>query len=193
MANAEHYNLVPDVANYLFGGSQSETAVTIGGVTPDGQDAVNDMTYIFLKVTEMLSLNDPNMNARFKLGVNSDTYLKRLCEVNFITVATPSMHNDDAVIESFRQNSEKIEDLRDWAATGCVEITLSGKHMSHTGATSTNMVAGLEMALNNGYHPLMNWHLGPKTGRPENDDFKCFDDFFDAFAAQQRFILENYR
>ncbi|MBU2514396.1 hypothetical protein KJ966_23930 [bacterium] len=191
MANAEHYNLVPDVANYLFGGSQSETAITIGGVTPDGQDAVNDMTYIFLKVTEMLSLNDPNMNARFKLGVNSDTYLKRLCEVNFITVATPSMHNDDAVIESFRQNSEKIEDLRDWAATGCVEITLSGKHMSHTGATSTNMVAGLEMALNNGYHPLMNWHLGPKTGRPENDDFKCFDDFFDAFAAQQRFIIDH--
>ena len=31
-----------------------------------------------------------------------------------------------------------MEDLRDWASTGCVEITLSGKHMSHTGATSTN-------------------------------------------------------
>jgi formate C-acetyltransferase len=191
LANAEHYNLVPDVANYLFGGSQSETAVTIGGVTPDGKDAVNDMTYIFLKVTEMLCLNDPNMNARFKLGVNSDTYLKRLCEVNFITVATPSMHSDDAVIESFSQNSDNIEDLRDWAATGCVEITLSGKHMSHTGATSINMVAGLEMAMNNGFHPLMNWHLGPETGRIENDDFQTFDDFFDAFAAQQRFIIEH--
>lgn len=191
MANGEHYNLVPDVGNYLFGGSQSETAITIGGVTPEGKDAVNDMTYIFLKVTEMLSLNDPNMNARFKLGINSDTYLKRLCEVNFITVATPSMHNDDAIIESFSQNSDRIEDLRDWASTGCVEITLSGKHMSHTGATSTNMVAGLEMALNNGYHPLMNWHLGPETGRPENDDFKIFDDFFNAFAAQQKFIIEN--
>ncbi len=191
MANAEHYNLVPDVANYLFGGSQSETAITVGGVTPDGKDAVNDMTYIFLKVTEMLSLNDPNMNARFKLGVNSDTYLKRLCEVNFITVATPSMHCDDTVIESFRQNADKMEDLRDWAATGCVEITLSGKHMSHTGATSINMVAGLEMAMNNGYHPLMDWHMGPKTGCPEKGDFETFEDFFTAFAAQQKFIIEN--
>lgn len=191
LANAEHYNLVPDVANYLFGGSQSETAITVGGVTPDGSDAVNDMTYIFLKVTEMLALNDPNMNARYKRDVNSDTYLKRLCEVNFITVATPSMHNDDAVIEAFSQNSDKIEDLRDWASTGCVEITLSGRHMSHTGATSINMVAGLEMALNNGYHPLMNWHLGPKTGLPENGDFETFEDFFDAFAAQQRFIIDN--
>jgi pyruvate formate-lyase/glycerol dehydratase family glycyl radical enzyme len=191
IANAEHYNLVPDVANYLFGGSQSETAVTVGGVTRDGKDAVNDMIYIFLKVTEILSLNDPNMNARFKLGGNSDTYLKRLCEVNFITVATPSMHNDDAIIESFKQNSDSMEDLRDWAATGCVEITLSGKHMSHTGATSTNMVAALEMALNNGYHPLMNWHLGPKTGLPEKGEFKTFDDFFDAFAAQQNFIIDH--
>lgn len=191
LRNAEHHNLVPDVANYLFGGSQSETAITVGGVTPDGKDAVNDMTYIILKVTEMLSLNDPNMNARFKLGVNSDTYLKRLCEVNYVTVATPSMHNDDAVMEAFSQNCDKIEDLRDWASTGCVEITLSGKHMGHTGATSVNMVAGLEMALNNGYHPLMNWHLGPKTGVVANGDFKTFDDFFIAFAAQQKFIIDN--
>ncbi len=191
LVSAEHYNLVPDVANYLFGGSQSQTAVTVGGITPDGKDGVNDMTYIFLKVTEMLGLNDPNMNARFKLGVNSDTYLKRLCEVNLITVATPSMHNDDAVIESFSQNCDSMEDLRDWASTGCVEITLSGKHMSHTGATSTNMVAGLEMAMNNGYHPLMDWKLGPETGCVENDDFKTFDDFFQAFALQQQFIIDH--
>jgi len=41
--NAEHQNLVPDVANYLFSGSHAETAVTLGGVTPDGKDAVNDI------------------------------------------------------------------------------------------------------------------------------------------------------
>ena len=47
LRNAEHQNLVPDVANYLFSGSHAETAITVGGVTPDGNDAVNDMTYIF--------------------------------------------------------------------------------------------------------------------------------------------------
>ncbi len=190
--NAEHQNLVPDVANYLFSGSHAETAITLGGVTPEGEDAVNDMTYIFLKVTEMLSMRDPNMNARFKTGVNSDTYLKRLCEVNFITVATPSMHGDDAIMETLSHNySDNIEDVRDWAVTGCVELTLSGKHMNHGGATSVNLVAGLEMALNNGYHPLMNWHLGPKTGQVEEDCFSSFDAFYDAYAAQVRFIIEN--
>ena len=190
--NAEHQNLVPDVANYLFSGSHAETAITLGGVTREGEDAVNDMTYIFLKVTEILSMRDPNMNARFKTGVNSDTYLKRLCEVNFITVATPSMHSDDAIMETLSHNySNKIEDVRDWAVTGCVELTLSGKHMNHGGATSINMVSGLEMALNNGWHPLMNWHLGPKTGQVENGDFATFDEFYCAYARQIQFIIEN--
>jgi len=189
--NAEHQNLVPDVANYLFSGSHAETAVTLGGVTPDGKDAVNDMTYILLKVTEIMSMRDPNMNARFKVGVNSDRYLKRLCEVNFITVGTPSMHGDDAVMESLKQTSDKIEDIRNWGCTGCVEITIPGKQGNHAGATSINMVAGLEMALNNGYHPLMNWHLGPETGRIEHDDFTSFEDFYNAFAEQIKFIIDQ--
>jgi len=190
--NAEHQNLVPDVANYLFSGSHAETAITLGGVTPEGEDAVNDMTYLFLKVTEMMSMRDPNMNARFKTGVNSDTYLKRLCEVNFITVATPSMHGDDAVMETLSHNyTAGIEDVRDWAVTGCVELSLPGKHMNSAGATSINMVAGLEMALNNGYHPLMNWHLGPETGKIEDGDFCSFDEFFDAFTVQSKFIIDQ--
>ncbi len=189
--NAEHQNLVPDVANYLFSGSHAETAVTLGGIRPDGKDAVNDMTYILLKVTEIMSMRDPNMNARYKTGVNSDTYLKRLCEVNFITVGTPSMHGDDAVMESLRQNSDNIEDIRNWGCTGCVEITIPGKQGNHAGATSINMVAGLEMALNNGYHPLMNWHLGPETGKIENDDFKTFEDFFEAYSKQIEFIIDQ--
>jgi formate C-acetyltransferase len=188
---SDHQMLVPDIGNYLFGGSQTDTAITLGGVTAQGEDAVNDMTYIFLKVTEMLSLSDPNMNARYKTGVSSDTYLKRLCEVNYITVATPSMHCDDAVIDSFRQSGAPIEDLRNWAATGCVEVTLSGKHMGHTGSTSVNMVAALEMALNNGYHPLMNWNLGPKTGCIEDGDFESFDDFFQAYVTQQKFLIDQ--
>ncbi|HOT20128.1 MAG TPA: pyruvate formate lyase family protein, partial [Spirochaetota bacterium] len=100
MRCTDHFPLTPDLANFYFGGSSSDQAITLGGVTPEGTDAVCDMTYIFLKVTEMLSVRDPNVNARYMPGVNSDTYLKRLCEVNLITAATPSMHNDAAIIKA---------------------------------------------------------------------------------------------
>lgn len=191
MRCTDHLPLVPDIGNYLFGGSSSDQAITLGGVTPLGEDAVNDMTYIFLKVTELLGIRDPNVNARFKPGINSDTYLKRLCEVNLITTATPSMHNDDMVIESLAEFNYDIADLRNWAATGCVEPTLSGKHMGHTNCMMMNMVAALEMALNNGKHPLMRWEVGPKTGDISNGGFNSFSDLFNAFKTQYQFLIEQ--
>ncbi|MEW6553951.1 MAG: pyruvate formate lyase family protein [Actinomycetota bacterium] len=191
MRCTDHLPLIPDIGNYLFGGSSSDQAITLGGVTPQGEDAVNDMTYIFLKVTEILGIRDPNVNARYHPEKNSETYLKRLCEVNLITAATPSMHNDAAVMESLAEFDYAPEDLRDWAATGCVEPTLSGKHLGHTNSMMMNMVAALEMALNNGKHPLMNWEVGPKTGRPEAGDFPTFEDFYAAFTTQFKFLIDN--
>jgi len=52
MRCTDHLPLIPDIGNYLFGGSSSDQAITLGGVTPQDEDAVNDMTYIFLKVTK---------------------------------------------------------------------------------------------------------------------------------------------
>ncbi len=186
---SDHLPLSPDIGNYLFGGASSTQALTIGGMTPDGKDAVNDMTYIMLKCAEMLGLRDVNVNARFHPDVNSDTYMKRLCEVNILTAGTPSMHNDKAVFEALKQHDYPVEDMRDWSATGCVEPTISGKHMGHTGSILFNMVAPLEMALNNGTHPLMNWDPGPKTGSIKNNDFKSFDDFFNAYAVQTKYLI----
>lgn len=110
----------------------------------------------------MLAIRDPNVNARYHAGKNSTTYLKRLCEVNLNTTATPSIHNDIAVMESLQEFNYPLEHLRDWSATGCVEPTLSGKHMGHTNSMMFNMVAALEMALNNGEHPLMQWKSARK-------------------------------
>ncbi|MFW6113672.1 MAG: pyruvate formate lyase family protein [Actinomycetota bacterium] len=191
MRCTDHMPIIPDIGNYLFGGSSSDQAITLGGVTPEGEDAVNDMTYIFLKVTEILGIRDPNVNARFHPGINSDTYLKRLCEVNYITAATPSMHNDAAVMESIAELGYSPEDTRDWAATGCVEPTVCGKHMGHTNCMMMNMVAALEMAMHNGTHPLMNWEVGPKTGSIENGEFQSFEQFFDAFIEQYKFLIDN--
>ncbi|MBQ6500653.1 MAG: hypothetical protein IJI87_04585 [Mogibacterium sp.] len=178
----DHVPLVPDIGNYLFGGSSSDQAITLGGITPEGEDAVNDMTYVFLKVTEMLGMRDPNVNARYNPQKNSDVYLRRLCEVNVHTTSTPSIHNDEAVMASLVDLNYEPEDLRDWSATGCVEPTISGKHIGHTNCMMFNMVAALEMALYNGYHPLMRWHLGPKTG--EVSEFRTFDEFLEAFFKQ---------
>ena len=188
MRCTDHLPTVPDIGNYLFGGSSSDQAITLGGVTTSGEDGVNDMTYIFLKATEILGIRDPNVNARYNDKKNSEAYLKRLCEVNVNTNGTPSIHNDEIVMKSLDEFNYPLEHLRDWAATGCVEPTISGKHMGHTNCMMFNMVAALEMALNNGRHPLMRWDLGPKTGEPEV--FDTFDKFFHAFCNQLEYLLD---
>ncbi|MHB8156435.1 MAG: pyruvate formate lyase family protein [Desulfocucumaceae bacterium] len=188
MRCTDHLPALPDVGNYLFGGSSSDQAITLGGVTPEGEDAVNDMTYIFLKVTEMLAIRDPNVNARYNNKKNSQSYLRRLCEVNYNTTATPSIHNDEIVMASLQEFNYPPEHIRDWAATGCVEPTISGRHIGHTNCMMFNMVAALEMALYNGYHPLMRWHLGPNTGDIQSGAFPTFDHFFEAFATQINYL-----
>jgi pyruvate formate-lyase/glycerol dehydratase family glycyl radical enzyme len=187
MACCDHMPLIPDIGNYLFGGSSSDQAITLGGVHADGTDAVCDMTYIFLKVTEMLGIRDPNVNARYQPGVSSDAYLQRLCEVNKITGATPSLHNDEAVLASIAQHGYPLGEARDWSAVGCVEPTISGKQFGHTGSILMNIVAAMEMALGNGAHPLMNWKVGPETG----DEFDSFEEFIKAFEGQFSFLIDQ--
>ncbi len=187
----DHLPLVADVGNKLFGGSSSDQAITLGGVDAEGESAVCDMTYIFLKVTEMLTIRDPNMNARFCPGVNSDDYLRRLIEVNMVTTATPSIHNDHAMFKALKVQGFKERDAREWVATGCVEPTIPGKHFGHTNCMMFNMVASLEMALRSGVHPLMDEQVGPKTGDPALGAFTSFDDFFSAFRQQITFLAHQ--
>ncbi len=186
----DHDPLIPGVGNKLFGGSSSDDTVTVGGVDRKGKNAVNDMSYIILKVAEMLGFQDPNMNARYYPGINSKEYLRRLCECNINMVASPSIHNDKTMIEALVHQGIPIEDARDWASTGCVEPTIVGKHYGHTNCMLLNLVAPLEMALNNGVHPVMGDKIGPETGDVKNS-FATFEDFLDAYKTQLKYLAEK--
>ena len=187
-----HWSLSPDLGNWFNSGSPLNSTIVVGGITPEGEDAVNDMTYILLKVTELCGLQDPNVHARYKRDKNSTTYLKRVCEVNYITGATPAIHGDDAMIDALSANEQwALEDIRGWTPTGCVEPSMPGKHASATSSLEFNLVAPLEMALNNGVHPLMGWDLGPKTGDVTGDDFQTFEDFWAAWKTQAEFMFDQ--
>lgn len=186
----DHDPLIPDVGNKLFGGSSSDDTVTVGGVDREGKNAVCDMTYIILKANEMLCFQDPNMNARYYPGINSESYLRRLCEVNINMSASPIIHNDKTMIESLVNQGISIEDARDWGATGCVEPTITGKHYGHTNCMLLNMVAPLEMALNNGIHPVMGEQIGPETGDARTA-FASYEDFYNAYKVQLKYLVEK--
>ncbi len=185
----DHLPMVPDVGNRLFGGSSENQVITLGGVTPEGKTAVCDLTWILLKATEMLRLKDPNVNARYAPGVNSAAYLRRLCEVNALTRATPSLHNDAAIVPALTAQGFSLAHARDWTATGCVEPTSCGRHFGHTNCMMLNLVAPLEMALHDGVHPVLGRQVGPRTGGPEN--FADYASFWRAYQAQLGCVIDR--
>lgn len=188
----DHVPMIPDAGEQLFGGTGSNQAITIGGVDMDGKDAVNDLTYVMLRATELMRLRDPNLNARYYSGVSSKEYLNRICEVNITTGATPAIHNDKAVIKALTDKGEAVKHARDYGVIGCVEPGSNGRFYGHTAAILLNLTSVLELALFNGRHR----HTGltdkdmisEKTGDPAN--FKTFDEFKNAFERQVCWLVD---
>ncbi|MDI6792321.1 MAG: pyruvate formate lyase family protein [bacterium] len=187
---ADHVPMSPETAEELFGGSGSNQAVTLGGIDPAGKDAVNDLTYIILRATELLQVRDPNVNARYYPGVNPKEYLNRLCEVNINTKATPCFHNDIEVIKTLLVQDYSLEDARDYSIIGCVEPQRGSKTFGYPGAIALNLASVLEMSLFQGRHRLTGEEqFGPKTPPPSR--ISSLDEFLSAFKEQLIFLIDQ--
>jgi formate C-acetyltransferase len=186
----DNTNLVPEQAEELFGGAGTVPAVTLGGVDEKGENAVNELTYIMLRVTELLRTRDPSLNARYHYEKNTKEYRARVSEVIATTKAVPAFYNDVAVIQTLENQGATTEHARDYAIIGCVELTPAGRGYDASSAIMFNLVSALELGLYDGKRPVTgDDQIGPKTGNPAG--FKTFEDFWNAFTQQIAFLMEE--
>lgn len=196
----DHVPATPQSTEELVGGSGCNQAVTVGGINAEGQDAVNDLTYVILRVTEIMRLRDPNLNARYYPDVNDDNdYLQRLCEVNIMTGATPCFHNDLEQIKTLQkiymeqgmEEKQALRHARDYGIVGCVEPSSSGRTFGHHGSIIFSLPSALELALFQGKHRLtQDRQINPDPyATPAPEDMQSFDDFKTAFATQLNFLV----
>ena len=187
----DHVPMVPNGGEQLFGGTGSNQAITIGGVDAEGRDAVNDLSYIMLRATELMQLRDPNLNARYHPEVSQHAYLRRLCEANLNTGATPALHNDRAVIRALTASGHTLAQARDYGVIGCVEPGSNGRFYGHSGALLLNLPSVLELALFNGRHRQfgMDTLIGLETGDPAA--FTSFAQFQEAFRKQLLWVIDQ--
>lgn len=186
----DNVNLVPQVSEELFGGAGTAPAVTVGGIDKDGNDAVNDLTYIMLRLTEILKLREPNMNARYHYEKNEKQYHNRVAEVIANTKAVPAFHNDVANIKTLINQGVSIEHARDYSIIGCVELAVSGRSYDASSSIMLNLSAPLEMAMYNGKRfKTGDEQFGPQTG--EASEFKNYEQFLSAFKKQTEWLIEK--
>ena len=186
----DNTNLVPETGEELFGGAGTVPAVTVGGINADGEDAVNDLTYIMLRVTELLKTRDPSLNARYHPDRNSAEYRDRVAEVIASTKSVPAFYNDLAAIRTLENQGIATKDARDYAIIGCVELSASGRSYDASSSIMLNLVSALELALYNGTRPITgDEQIGPATGAAES--FRTFEEFWEAFKAQLRWLINE--
>jgi len=152
----------------------------IGGLTPSGEDAANAVSTLALQATEELGLVRclaVRLHRRTPRAL-----LERAVDLVSRGGGVPFFFNDEAIIPALVDKGIPIEDARNYAIIGCVEVTIPGRTSPHAVSHQTNLAKCLELALNQGRDPLTGIQAGPQT-RPALE-FACVDDLWEAYTAQ---------
>jgi len=162
------------------------TNINIGGLTRDGADGVNDVSYIMLEVLDEIHLLQPQANVQ--IGHKTpDRFLKAACRVIRKGYGYPSVFNTDEVIMEQMRTGKTLEDARQGGCSGCIETGCFGKE-AYILTGYLNVPKILELALNNGIDPLTDKKIGPPTGNPVA--FNNFDELYNAFDRQLQYIVD---
>lgn len=154
--------------------------ICLGGQTPDGADGANEVTYIILEATRQLGFI---RCISVRLHPRSPERLVRAAaDLVRAGGGIPFFFNDDAIVRALTDRGIALEDARDYAPIGCVEITIPGRANPHAVSGWLNAAKCLELALFDGVDPRTGETLGSRTGALT--DFATFDELVRACEAQ---------
>jgi formate C-acetyltransferase len=160
--------------------------INVGGVKPDGSDAVNDLTYLILDVIEEMRLLQPSSMVQVSKK-NPDRLLRRVGRIVRTGFGQPSIFNTDAVVQELLRQGKSLEDARRGGCSGCVEAGAFGRE-AYFLSGYFNLPKILDLALHDGFDTRTGKQLGPHTGDPRG--FDTFDEFFAAFECQARHFVD---
>ncbi len=160
--------------------------INTGGVTSDGHDGINEVSYLILDTMDEMKLLQPSSNVQISKKT-PHKFLKRSCEVSKKGWGQPAFYNTDAIIQELLNAGKSIEDAREGGTSGCVETGAYGKE-AYILTGYMNLPKILELTLNDGYDKISGKQLGIKTGKAE--DFKSYEELFEAFKKQLHHFVE---
>jgi Pyruvate-formate lyase len=161
--------------------------VTIGGLDRQGQDAVNEVSYLMLDAHKRLKGLRNGLAVRISDKTPRD-FLVKACETHRYTAGV-AFYNDAVVIRDLLKDGYPLEDARDYSIVGCVEPTGTGNNSGYTAGSGVRLSVILEMALNEGRTFSYKWkQFGLKT--PAAGEFKTFEEVKKAFADQLSYSMD---
>jgi len=160
--------------------------INLGGIRPDGSDAVNEVTYLLLDVIEEMRLLQPSSSIQVSKK-NPDRLIKRAARIIRTGFGQPSIFNADLIVQELVRQGKSLADARQGGSSGCVEVGAFGKE-NYNLTGYFNLPKVLELALHNGIDPRTRRQVGIQTGDPAG--FATYADLFAAFEKQLRYLVD---
>ena len=159
----------------------------MGGQLPDGTDACNELTDIWLDGVSLWKGWTPIVNFRIHENINRETLL-HCCETMIEHGSQPNFIGDNAGIKTHLEGGASLEEARDFAMYGCSESVIPGKA---TGVgigvwPMYGICKWFEIALNDGIDPSSGLRIGPACG--DLTTFTSIDEVKQAFKKQVKYF-----
>jgi trans-4-hydroxy-L-proline dehydratase len=165
---------------------QDFALINVGGLTPDGDNAVNDVSYLILETVEDMQLIQPSACIQLSRQ-NPEEFLQETCKVVRTGLGQPSIFNMDLIVQEMLNAGKSLADARAGGPSGCVTVSAFGKEScSLTGYMNWPKI--LELVWNDGVDPASGKQIGLQTGDPR--DFESFDQLFEAYQTQLKHFVD---
>jgi formate C-acetyltransferase len=160
--------------------------INLGGVKPDGSDAVNDMTYMLLDVIKEMRILQPSSMIQVSRK-NPDRFIHKALDIIKTGFGQPSCFNTEAIIQELMRQGKNIVDARNGGASGCVETGAFGTECYWLSGYF-NLPKVLELTINNGFDKRTGKQVGLQTG--DVTGFRSFDELMEAFRQQLNYFAD---
>jgi trans-4-hydroxy-L-proline dehydratase len=160
--------------------------INLGGVKPDGTDAVNDMSYILLDVIKEMRILQPSSMVQISKK-NPDRFIHRALDIIKTGFGQPSCFNTEAIIQELLQQGKSLSDARNGGASGCVETGAFGTE-AYWLTGYFNLPKIFELTLNNGFDKRTNRQVGLETGFAH--EYISYENLVEAFRIQVKYFAD---
>ncbi len=160
--------------------------INTGGITPMGEDGVNDVSYLILDCMDDMKLLQPSSNVQISRKT-PQRFLERACEISRKGWGQPAFYNTEAILQELLNAGKSIEDARRGGTSGCVETGAFGNE-AYILTGYFNLPKILEITLHNGVDPRTGKQLGLPLGCAR--DFATYDELFDAYKKQVSHFID---
>jgi pyruvate formate-lyase/glycerol dehydratase family glycyl radical enzyme len=162
--------------------------VTLGGRGPDGAYAADELTYLCLRATRRLRMDQPLLSVRWSPDMPAAFWDAVLATIETGT-GFPALFNDGVAIAAKAKAGVAASAAENYGIVGCVELAVPGREYGQTEGLRVNWAKVLELMLNDGACTLTGERL-PLAQPRRLDEITSCADFFAWYRAELAHFLD---